>query len=289
MEQTENFQPQAVVAISQKLPPFSELFKQALDFYKQRVRLVWMVCILPVVALVAAELLREVSKSGSGVLAFVGAIINIFASLALLNIATDTEEGIPNTVGYYYKQGARVVLPFIWAGILGSLAVMGGALLLVIPGIIISVLISFWAYILVKEGRRGFLAACMSWYYVRGFWRAVLWKGIVLGFTIILAMIPFIIVTAFFEKLGNILTILFSYLVMSPFAMFYSYRIYNSLKGIKSSSPASDEDLVKIRKKLIIFAAIGIIPTVLIAAVVIAFYGLAAAGLIPSFFSVFKQ
>jgi len=74
----------------------------------------------------------------------------------------------PTTVGEAIKRAFRVILPLIWTSILLFLAVMGGFILCIIPGIIFSFWFSLAIPVVVIEGVSGFEALKRSKQLMKG-------------------------------------------------------------------------------------------------------------------------
>jgi hypothetical protein len=112
---------------------------------------------------------------------FVGAIgaaisVIIWAILeaAILRAAAQATIGDPVDVQASYRWGLRRFGSVILVSILVGLAVLGGLILLVIPGLIFAVMLCASVPALIAEDRRGTDAMGRSWNLVKGhFWHAV--------------------------------------------------------------------------------------------------------------------
>lgn len=236
-----------------KLPGMAALIKEAFSIYKQRFGLVILLLLLPLI-LGGFNFLIVGQKSGAlgvvgTILTIVTAVISWIAALSLmklgdLNYVADFKQA--------FKFGTGKLLGALLVGILAGLAILGGTILLIIPGIIFFVWFSFSVYAYLHEGLGGTSALKRSKQLVKGYWWAVF--GRLLGFSLLMFM-PLLVVMGLMlgqfllvlfasPELGTvvgvgivniILIILFSILflfVIQPISIFYNYLIYKYLKAI---------------------------------------------------------
>jgi hypothetical protein len=119
-------------------------------------------------------------------------------------------------------------------GLLTGLAIMGGFILLIIPGIIFLVWFALSSYVYVYEGIGGTEALKRSKYYVSGRWGAVFWRFFFLFIISVVISIVIGIITGPFNSgdnkaVGQSIQNLVSF-VWSPLAAAYGVALYNSLK-----------------------------------------------------------
>ena len=101
------------------------------------------------------------------------------------------------------RRGWRLVLPVLLVGIIETLAILGGFILLIIPGIIFAIWFSFAQIAVILDGKRGLAALSYSRSLVVGRFFKVL-RPLFLGpFTIFLV---YIIIITTFVALGFLLT-----------------------------------------------------------------------------------
>jgi hypothetical protein len=129
-----------------------------------------------------------------------------------------------------FKKSKHLILSFFWIGILTTLAVSLGFILLIIPGIIFAIWFQFSTYILIKENKKGTQALSSSRKLVEGYWWSVFGRivvSIIIGFLIsfVCGIVPFI---------GSFLAVVLLY----PFTIIYSYLIYKNIKEIKQPKVA---------------------------------------------------
>jgi hypothetical protein len=171
------------------IPPkgVGEILSQAFNVYRANAAKLALIVALVVVPLtLVSTLLTQVSRdpdTDAGVatallfLAITVAISLIIWSLleaAIVRAAAQAALGDPIDVEASYRWGLRRIGSVILVSILVGLAVVGGLILLVIPGLIFLVMLSVSIPALIVEGRRGSDALGRSWNLVRGnFWHVV--------------------------------------------------------------------------------------------------------------------
>ena len=115
---------------------------------------------------------------------FVANIVAIFGALALIIVIANSGSGI--TIGVVYQKALSLFKSYFWILILVGLATMGGSLLLIVPGIIVSILLLFTPYVLVVEGKTGMNALMQSRMYIRGRKKTIFYEvfgfGLAVGF-----------------------------------------------------------------------------------------------------------
>ncbi len=119
----------------------------------------------------------------------------------------------------------------IWVNILTFLAILGGYILLLIPGLIFSIWFNFSIFILLQEKLLGRAALKRSKALVKGyFWplvfRIFILTLILFGASVCFSLVPF---------LGDLLGLAFS-LFAVPFMYIYLYLIYKNLLKLKSET-----------------------------------------------------
>lgn len=271
------------------------LLSWAVSFYKSHLTLILSISAVPLVFGVAQVFIGRANASLVGLLTIVTFVAALFARLALLRMVSEGGHTFESS----FKAGSKMFMPFVWIGALTGFASLGGVFLFVIPGIIVSILLSLSTYILFAEGKKGFDAIIQSWYYVRGNWGAVFWRFLFLGLILMIIGMLFALLTGgpmfnqFAESvkggmmvkpeipvLYQVLNLLFSYLVALPLSLIYSFGIYQSLRQLKTSEPTPEEK-AKIKKHIVIFmiiAGVGICLLVAFSSYFIYQFGAALSG-----------
>jgi hypothetical protein len=130
------------------------------------------------------------------------------------------------TIGWFW--------PFVWVTILEILAVMGGSIMLIIPGIWLGVALMLMMYVFVIEHRRGVDALRQSKDYIKGYWWAVLGRVLLLGLMFLVATIiieiPIMIIAG---NAGRVLVTMLLTLFFVPFSVIYHYVIFENLRELK--------------------------------------------------------
>lgn len=271
-----------------KLLSASALFGQAWEIYKKRWGTLTVIVLIPFIILTVV-----VSLSGVFVAAFMlpivlgvssfspillvvlipilvvvsvilGLLVQAWSQTALVYAIKDREENIG--VIESYRRARKKVFSYLWVVILSGLVVVGGMILLVVPGIIFMVWISFGLVVVVMEDQKGLKALLVSREYVRGNWGGVLWRLIFVGLcSMIVSFGASFLIEAVLKSVAipYLLTIVSTLInavinaVITCFAVTYVYSLYSNLKSLKGGSVVVPEKNDK--GVLILVAIIGLI------------------------------
>ncbi|MCX6721634.1 MAG: glycerophosphoryl diester phosphodiesterase membrane domain-containing protein, partial [Candidatus Staskawiczbacteria bacterium] len=226
---------------------------------------------------------------------FIAIYIFLFISkIALLKSISDTSKEQFVGVKDSYKKGFAIFWSFILITIMISLSVLGAFALLIIPGIILSVYLSFGTYELIDKQKKGFQALLGSWSLVRGRWWTFFGKTIMIGLRIfltgliyftaisILALIlivpgigshvPALLIIGI--SLGVLAYLYLFFVFLIPLTIIAMFELYYNFCDVKESDKVADEALDKKRKrKLIISMVIGVVASIfIILAILVMFY-----------------
>jgi len=123
-----------------------------------------------------------------------------------------------------YKRALSKFMPFLWIVTIISTIILGGAFLLLVPGIIFGIWSVFAGYIFIVEEAHGMSAFERSKYYVRGRWWGVFWRVTVVALISgILSALPVV---------GPFLSVL-----LMPFTVVFYYVLYEELKATRGELP----------------------------------------------------
>jgi hypothetical protein len=193
---------------------------------------------------------KAVTATLDVVCAIVGTAIALWASVRLYQTVIGILDG-KKPQAEPWKNAIPLILPSILISILTILSVLGGLILLIIPGIFIAIRLSFVQVALIQDGQRGTNALKASWAITKGRFWATLWRLFVSGLIIIIIVIPVAWIalwivglvsgTDIIGALGETSTptaiIQVNDIVNSivqaaivPFAIFYVVRLYRELK-----------------------------------------------------------
>jgi len=168
--------------------------------------------------------------AGALITALISVIIWAVLQAAILRAAAQATIGDPVDPQESYRFGFKRLGSVILLSILVGLAVIGGLILLVIPGLIFLFFFSVSVPVLIVENRRGTDAMSRSWNLVKGhFWHAV---GVIVVAGLITGIVGGIIgsiggnawvVRWIFSSIGSIIT--------APFTALVSVLLYLDLRS----------------------------------------------------------
>ena len=240
------------------LPPrsFGEIFSTALDIYRRNAaKLLGLVAVVVIplsligfliVRVALAPGTRRVNIGGRvaevpqprnllvallavGIGAAIAIIINSILQAATMRGAALASLGEPVDISDSYRWGMRRFGSVLLVGILIGLGVLGGLILLIIPGIIFLVMWSVSIPSVVVEGQRGTSAMRRSWQLVRGhFW-------FVLGVVVVASIITSV-VSSIFTRLAGTSDVLayilntIGQIITAPFAALVTVVLYLDLR-----------------------------------------------------------
>jgi len=266
------------------LPPATKLMGDSFRYYRDHWQTVVGIILVPF-AIGMAEIVLFLTGIFSPLLFFllgVGAsIASILSWIALVYALSDPTLGTTSA----YKKSISAFFSYAFVSALVMFSGLGGLVLLVIPGVIVSILLSLSLYVFVAENKKGISALTGSWHYAAGNIGALLWRFLFLFLVIILLTIPISIFTAgslfvdIFQGrmpiggnfqtpsilVGNILGSLINSFIILPISIIYTYGIYLSLKRF-TQIPASPEREQKLRRYVIALSIIGVIGLILFVA-----------------------
>ncbi|MBX4201099.1 hypothetical protein KW786_03145 [Candidatus Parcubacteria bacterium] len=218
-----------------KMMPIEELFRKSFSLYYPKaftmlflMLIGWLACVA--VAIVFGGIAAVLIFQDVFMLQLIGVLVGLVGVLAAISfelwIATAMVFMVKEREGQVDIKKLLLsvkdkVGSYFWAMLLKGLMVLGGFILLVVPGIIFSVWFLLAKYAFVVEGKKGLQASWRSKELVKGYWWPVVGRLLVFG---VLAML-----ISFIPRVGQFINMLF----VVPFGIFYMYAIYEDLKKIK--------------------------------------------------------
>jgi hypothetical protein len=160
---------------------------------------------------------------------------------------------------------------YFWASVVSALIIMGGFVLLIIPGIIFSVWYGFAMYIALAENSGAIDSLRKSKGYVEGQWWKVFGRSIVLMLVGIAIYIPIIIVGAILNSIvgdvGGTIVNNLANLILGPFFLALGLALYKAMKATKGEIIVPPTG----RTKYVVFAVLAflLIPVMILGSVVL--------------------
>lgn len=148
--------------------PFGESVKKGWELFKEHAGFLVLVSLVYFAVSIGGSFLLE---ELNGALAFVGLVLyyvlTYLMSLGLVRILLNILDKKETSLGMLFSEGKHLINFFV-AGILTGLAVLGGFILLIIPGIIFSFRFSQVTNLIVDKNMGAIEAMKMSWRITKG-------------------------------------------------------------------------------------------------------------------------
>lgn len=171
--------------MDQPLPSSIDLLKASKEMIMKRSAFFMTIVAIPGAAWLASMIVPVLGL----ILIPVALVLYLFASVALIK-GFDQESMMDWRAAYASTKG--LVLSYLWVSILVGIVVNLAMLLLVLPGIYLSILYNFYSFAVVLEGKKGWSAAVRSGELVKGRWWAVFGRVIL---TSVILMIPYVVIS----------------------------------------------------------------------------------------------
>lgn len=269
--------PQTAYQTKLALPSFSDLLSRAWQQYREQHTVIIGIVLVPAILSLAQIFLAEeptVPASAYFIFSCIATLIGLVAQFAIVGVSVN---GAPS-VSSAYNTAIQHFGSFFWISMLCGLVVIGGMLLLFIPGIIFGMVLMFSLLMLPAEGRHGFSALVQSWFYVKGYWWSTFGKLFSLGLIFVIVLMGGFLLLA--PTMGvfqgnvpgdtdmgssipsSIFVILLQSFIMLPLQTLFLVQLYHSLKEIKAVQPGTFNP-GKALLTLKIFAGIGAVLAIL--------------------------
>ncbi|MBI5624999.1 MAG: hypothetical protein HY924_14580 [Elusimicrobia bacterium] len=211
-------------------------FSRGWDYFKSRLATLLFVSIIALVLIILAAvippacgfLLGRLAPGLKGAAASLGVLAAVIAVLWSLSWATAA-----TCAAVVYKDaGAKEcysrsrprVFALLWVHLLAGLLVMGGYVLLIVPGILLTVWFFFAPFVCIAEDLGGFDALLKSREYVRGRWFSVAWRLLTAWLVIVLIQV--------IPVVGQLLSF-----ILWPLPFLMSFLLYQDLKALRGDLP----------------------------------------------------
>ena len=256
-----------------KLDSIGSLFAVSWKQLERHFAVAVKVLAVPVALFVISQMLFGYRSPAAGIL---GGFISLVGTLAIMiaSIALTSLFGKGTNFSESYGVGFKLFWPGVWIAILTALAVFGGFVLFIIPGIMLAIQITLSTYVLVMEDKHGLQALATSREYIKGYWWAFWGRSLLLSLCMIALMVvlyfPAIII------LGKVLSALIYGVIMLffiPFSIAYHLEIFQNLRRIK---PNVEVDSLKAKtgflKTMMVFGIVAIVGFMIAVAFAISFF-----------------
>ncbi|HUC02116.1 MAG TPA: hypothetical protein VMA75_04435 [Candidatus Paceibacterota bacterium] len=222
------------------LNSLGSLFSATWKLYKDRWKGLVEIALLPTLVMVLGYVLLWLGHPFSilgALVVFVGWFVFVFSVMPIIfsiHHSTGVDASYKATLGWFW--------PFVWVIIIEILAVIGGWIMVIIPGIWLAVSLSFTAYVFVIERRRGLDALRQSKDYVKGYWWPVWGRMLLVGvpFVIVEAVLEAIFAAAGGRVLASIVGMVLTLFIL-PYTSIYNYLIFQNLRELKPEMATAEK------------------------------------------------
>lgn len=242
METTNQPVQAAKPVISGKLPGTWSLLKRSWAIFTQRVGVLLLVLVFGAVLSVAPAgaigglglLIDLVFQNTTKLITIICILVSVpvcmyfffLLQMALITAVSNRETGVKEA----FALARAKVAPFIWVTTLMCFILMGGYLLFIIPGLILTVTLFFAVFVIVTENMTGMNALLRSRQYVKGHLFGVFIRLFDMW---LISLIPNIVQKYLpVPLLGFVLSIL-----LIPFSWIYYFQLFEDLKVLKGGEP----------------------------------------------------
>jgi hypothetical protein len=229
-----------------QLPGASKLFGQAWHLYINKFWLLTGIFLVPIFIIaigVAGYFAAAKAGLDLGALYIILAIILLIAAiyygvwagaamLQAIEMEINNSEPVSFAAAFHNSKGKMWAV--MGAALLFGLAVGGGTILLIIPGVIFYVWFALSPYAVISEGLRDTKALGASKRLVQGKFWVVFWRWLFLGIIYVVAAFVLAIIIGFFHLQDNVSTFIERTvldIIFTPFTAVYGYLIYTYLKN----------------------------------------------------------
>lgn len=154
---------------------------------------------------------------------------------ATQDVKIAVEEIAPVSTRSAYEYASKLLFSYIGVLIITALCTFAGLLLLIVPGIVVAVWLSFSSFIVITGKAKGLEALRTSKRYVRGIWLQVFLRFIAAAFLGMLVSSAFAILQNLFNDIFNSNLVLENFinfvyqLIITPYFTVYGYELYKDV------------------------------------------------------------
>lgn len=234
-----------------KLISISDLIKSGWNLYIKNIKKMLIPIAITLPPYVLLYLLQYIIFPGQEIVMFLilalAIFINLWISILFIEMINKISKNQNYNLNELYQSSMKKIASYFWVAILVGLIVMGGFILLIIPGIIFAVWYAFAEYIVVLEDKdnKGLKALSASKDIVKGRWGAAFWRLFIPSLLVYIAGVIITLILTLILSLGNVefatidQNLLFNtltsliFLFLAPLFTAYGVIVYNNFKETK--------------------------------------------------------
>jgi hypothetical protein len=216
-----------ISTVTPRLDSLSKLFTESWRSYRERFAVLTAIYALPMLLVAISQLLARAPMPAvwvylQGLFTLVISLIGEIGLVFAVSRGTKIMES--------YRRTIAVIWPLLWLALLDLTFLIGGFILLLIPGLILYVRFVFSRYVFVDENKRGLAVLEQSREYTRDYWWPIF-------FRILILFVPLVAINFFTNHfLGRTISIIeggILGLFFAPFYVAYTYAIYKNRVALR--------------------------------------------------------
>ena len=227
--------PSNQIGNNQELASIGQLFSDSFALYKEHFLTLIVLIGIPYLLLGFGQIMGGMAQS----LAYILSLLLLFPASTGVIYALSKGDGIMQS----FRAGFSLLFSVLWVAILIFFVMTGGFVMLIVPGVIMSIWFSFSPFVLVIEGKRGLNALLQSREYVRGYWWDICVRLLLLYICTIPIYLLRVLLSVVFITMPGEITLLIIIntiitLLINTFSAVYLYKIYQNLTTLKPALAA---------------------------------------------------
>ncbi|MFA5188001.1 MAG: glycerophosphoryl diester phosphodiesterase membrane domain-containing protein [Patescibacteria group bacterium] len=235
----------------QQLMPISDLMKKGWDFYTDN----FQKFITPVIIMIIPYLVYYLALYFGNpsililvlLLTVIMLAVNLWIAIVIIQLINAILKKQAYDLNKIFESSLKKIPSYLLVAILTGLILIGGFVLLIIPGIIFAVWYAFSAYTNILENKKGWEALKSSKELVQGRWGSTFWRLILPALAVYFVVMLVVIILMYLLTGGHIDSNSYSqsimmnivssiiFIFLAPLFASFSLILYNNLKETKET------------------------------------------------------
>lgn len=232
----------AATAHRPQMKEFGQLFSEAWGLFKKHRKRLLGIALPPVLAIALFDALpteNTTTKTVVWIFIVILYFVNLWAQQSVINALLKGPETL--TVTGAYQATKKNYWRFVLLTVFVALIVLGGSVLLIVPGIVVGVTLMFAPYLFLSEGLPIREAMHRAQALIAGYWSDVFWRSLFFGIILaIVSMVVTFLLGFLLSPLGFVVTQSVTTLVtaiVSVLGICFSYLLFDNVRQLKAGQP----------------------------------------------------